>query len=254
MSSPDDDLPRTYAWVCATDGALTGSQRRVLQSKIRSTSVDIVRGLAGWAFRSRRTVAPFPKAPDSRLARTAEEAAAEQSPAVRHHGFRSWLLGSAFAALDGAAPDPELFYITALLHDAGLSTGVPFQDFTRRSAQQVLDVCRRAGISDAGAVTAADAVVAHATPGLKSDEDVVGYYVQVGAMADLTGLRMWDLPRGFLRRAFQEYPAHGVHHELAMLIRREAAQVPLGRFALLRRYGVDKVVMVSPTRLYARGG
>jgi hypothetical protein len=63
---------------------------------------------------------------------------------------------------------------------------------------------------------------------------------------------MWDLPRGYLRRAYQAYPAGGVHAEIPRLIRREATDVPNGRFAMLRSAGMDRMVSASPTRRYAR--
>jgi hypothetical protein len=71
-------------------------------------------------------------------------------------------------------------------------------------------------------------------------------------MADLVGLRMWDLPRGYLRRAYRAYPGSGVHAEIAGLIRREARGVPDGRFAMLAAAGLDRMVATSPTRLYGR--
>jgi len=71
-------------------------------------------------------------------------------------------------------------------------------------------------------------------------------------MADLAGLRMWDLPRGLLASAYRDHPAHDVHRVIAELIRREARDLPDGRFALLKRAGMDRMVAMSPTRRYAR--
>ncbi len=181
----------------------------------------------------------------------AEEAAFEQGLALRQHGYRTWLIGAALADQDRAGLDPELFYITSLLHDAGMVSAVAGQDFTVRSGQILMDVCRRAQASGRGQ-EAADAAVAHATPGLRAGDNLAGCYVQAGAMADLAGLRMWDLPRGYIRRAYQAYPASGAHAEIPRLIRREARDVPDGRFAMLRAAGMDRMVAASPTRLYSR--
>jgi hypothetical protein len=195
--------------------------------------------------------AEFPTAPDSRLARLAEEAAREQTPALCHHGYRTWLIASALVDHDSATLDAELLYTTGLLHDAGMMAEVAGQDFTVRSGEILIDVCGRADSAGVG-TRAADAAVAHATPGLGPDENPLGFYVQAGAMADLAGLRMWDLPRGYLRRAYQAYPSDGVHTEIPRLIRREATDVPDGRFAMLRKAGMDRMVAASPTRLHAR--
>jgi len=209
-------------------------------------------GLARWPFRRGRASGERPGTPDSRLAKLAEQAAAEQGPALAGHGYRTWVLGSALAAADRVTVDAELLYVTSLLHDAGMAREVVGQDFTVRSAEILIDVFARAGEPDSRGLLAADAAVAHASPGLTATADPVGFYVQAGAMADLAGLRMWDLPRGLLARAYREHPAREVHRVVAELIRREARDVPDGRFALLKRSGMDRMVQLSPTRRYAR--
>ncbi|MGK8553384.1 hypothetical protein [Nocardia gipuzkoensis] len=72
--------------------------------------------------------------PDSAFARAAEEAAREQSKHMEGHGYRTWIYGSALAAIDRVDVDPELFYVACLLHDHGLITNVGGQDFTLRGA------------------------------------------------------------------------------------------------------------------------
>lgn len=244
-------LDTSYEWVRRTNGTLTEEQRTKMRAGIRSGYADIVTGLAGWPIRRSRASMTFPTAPDSRLAKLAEEAAHEQTPALRNHGYRTWLIGSALAEHDHESVDAELLYVAGLLHDAGMMTEVAGQDFTARSGDILVDVCGRADAADRG-TEAADAAVAHATPGLPRDQSPVGYYVQAGAMADLAGLRMWHLPRGYLKRAFATYPSHGVHTEIPRLVRREAAAVPDGRFAMLKKAGMDRMVVASPTRLHAR--
>jgi len=249
---PDNsDLPITFEWACRTDGKLSQAQRDRIRVAIRRGYRDVVRGLAGWPFRRSQASGEFPRSPDSRLARVAEEAAGEQGLALLQHGYRTWLIGSALAGHDRADLDAELFYVTSLLHDAGLAAEVAGQDFTVRSGQILIDVCRRA-LAEGRGQDAADAAVAHATPGLRLTDNRVGFYVQAGAMADLAGLRMWDLPRGYLRRAYRAYPASGAHREVPRLIRREARDVPDGRFAMLRAAGMDRMVAASPTRMYGR--
>lgn len=249
MLPGDSGLPVTFEWACRTNGRLSAAQRDLIRAAIRRGYRDIARGVASWPLRRSKSGGEFPRRPDSRLARVAEEAAGEQSPAVRQHGYRTWLIGAALAGHDRAGLDAELFYVTSLLHDAGMMAEVAGQDFTIRSGQILIGVCRRAAAGDRGQ-DAADAVVAHATPGLRPDDNPVGFYVQAGAMADLAGLRMWDLPRGYLRRAYRAYPASRVHSEIPRLIRREARQVPGGRFAMLHKAGLDRMVAASPTRLY----
>ena len=163
MLPDNSDLPITFEWACRTDGKLSQAQRDRIRVAIRRGYRDVVRGLAGWPFRRSQASGEFPRSPDSRLARVAEEAAGEQGLALLQHGYRTWLIGSALA-----------------------------------------------------------------------------------------GLRMWDLPRGYLRRAYRAYPASGAHREVPRLIRQEARDVPDGRFAMLRAAGMDRMVAASPTRMYGR--
>jgi hypothetical protein len=180
----------------------------------------------------------------------AQEAAVEQGPAMAGHGYRTWALGAALAKVDNVALEEELFFAASLLHDAGMMREVVGQDFTVRSGGLLLEVAARSGADPSVGQALADAAVAHASPGLLPSDDPVGFYVQAGAMADLAGLRMWDLPRGLLKQAYAAYPADDVHRVIPPLIRREAQQVPEGRFALLRKAGMDRMVSFSPTRLY----
>ena len=253
MGSTAEPRPWTYDWVCRTNGALNADQKRAVRLGIRAGYVALARGVATWPFRRNRGSSELPAVPDSRLARTAEEAAEAQGPALAGHGYRTWVLGGALAETDRISIDAELLYATSLLHDSGMIQAVIGQDFTVRSADLLIDVGTRAGCDDSVGRVMADAAVAHATPGLTPKDDPIGFYVQAGAMADLAGLRMWDLPRGLVRSAYQAYPAHGVHREIPRLIRREAEQGPEGRFAALKRAGMDNMVLLSPTRLYTRG-
>ncbi len=252
MSDAEPAIPSTLEWARRTNGTLTNQQRRATKAAIRRGYLDIAAGLARRAVRRSSPVAEAPVAPDSTLARLAEEAALEQGAALAGHGYRTWLIGSALSQVDGVRLDGELFFVAALLHDAGMVTEVVGQDFTVRSADVVLEVCKGAtSVEDAVGQRLADAVVAHASPGLSVQVDPIAFYVQGGAMADLAGLRMWDLPRGYLRAAFRLHAANDVHRTVAGLVRREARDVPGGRFALLRAAGMDRLVQLSPTRRYA---
>ena len=210
---------------------------------------DVERAAARAVGYEQKTDATLPGAPDSALARLAEEAAADQGPALAGHGYRTWVIGDALALHDGLPLDRELFYVASLLHDSGLLREVVGQDFTIRSARLVLDLCGQVEtVDDATGLRLADAIVGHASPGLTVKDDEIAFYVQAGAMADLAGLRMWDLPRGYLAAAYAQHPACDEHRTVPALIRREARDVPEGRFAVLRSAGLDRMVQFSPAR------
>lgn len=199
--------------------------------------------------RTTNAAVPDPVAPDSKFARQVEECADEQSPALIGHGYRTWIFGACFSQLDGVAVDPELLYAAALLHDSGLMSSVVGEDFTIRSAEVIRRACTDA-VDPTQATVISDAVVAHATPGLRPDTNPLGYYVQTGALADLTGLRSRVIPKEQLQAIHDRHPRHGANRAIPEAIRREARAVPRGRFALLRRCGFPLLIAVSPTRKY----
>jgi hypothetical protein len=71
-------------------------------------------------------------------------------------------------------------------------------------------------------------------------------------MGDLAGLRMWDLSRGYIRRAYRDHPASGARSEIPRRIRREGRDVSEGQFAMLQAAGMDRMTAASPTRRYSR--
>ena len=248
----DNGTCTTLAWARASNGTLTDDERRMLRRQALRGYRDFLRGMLSAPLRRPSSDLTAPTPPDSKLARTAQEAALDQPQSFLNHGHRTWLFGSMLADVDGATVDREYLYVASLLHDSGLAEQVAGEDFTIRSAARVLDVCERAGLDDPDApTTMADGVVAHITPGLTPQDTVIGYYVQAGALADLAGMRAWDIPGEIRRAAFLEHPASQVFSEVPAAVAAEARAVPAGRFALLNGLGFGLVVRVSPMRRFA---
>jgi hypothetical protein len=241
------------AWTRRTRGRLTGRERRRLLAALAVGQVENVIGRARLALgrlpdgAGEIDVTSFVP-PDSRLAREAQEACAEQPPAVAAHSYRTWMYGLALAVLDAAELDRELFYCASLVHDFGIAASVPGRDFTLGGADRALACATNAGVSHADAERIADAICVHTTPGISIDRDgSLGCYVQWGAMVDGAGLRLWDVSRDNVAAVLEAYPrGAGFKRELAALMRTEAAAVPGGRFALLARCGVPLAVRMAP--------
>jgi hypothetical protein len=160
------------------------------------------------------------------------------------------MYGTALARLDGEELDPEVIYVASLLHDAGISVPVAGQDFTVRSAQAALGAVERSGADATRGAEIADAICGHITPGAEPGTDGVhAVYVQNGAVADLAGLRAWELGPAVRKRAAREHPVEGTGAEVARMWRAEAKSVPKGRAALLeKRAGFSLAVRFGPSR------
>ena len=97
-------------------------------------------------------------------------------------------------------------------------------------------------------VRVGDAICVHTTPGIKPDRDgALGCYVQMGAMVDGAGLRMWDISPENIRAVVEAHPRGAYFkRDLSALIRAEARAVPGGRFSLLVKCGLPVAVRLAP--------
>jgi hypothetical protein len=250
---PDAGRLGGLEWARRTNGTLTaGERRRLLGAIAQGQAVNIV-GRVKLALgrlpdgASDIDVRDF-EPPDSKLAREAEAACAEQPDLIAAHSYRTWMWGTALAALDRETLDRELFYCAALVHDWGATVPIAGQDFTIRGAERALACAHAAGIDPALADLIADGICCHTTPGATVKRDgPIAYYTQYGAMVDGAGLRAWDIAPHNIAEALRRYPrGPGFKQGLSQVIKDEARAVPGGRFGLLRRCGMTLAVRMAP--------
>src|ERR1700755_1393735 len=112
MADPDPNRLGGLEWVRRTRGTLTAAERRRLIGAIAVSQAVNIAGRLKLALgrlpdgASSIDVRDF-EPPDSRLAREAEAACAEQSDLIAHHSYRTWMWGTALATLDGEWLDRE---------------------------------------------------------------------------------------------------------------------------------------------------
>ena len=243
---PDLNRVGGLEWTRRTNGNLSRRERLRMVGDIARGQAEMLSGRIAAA--TRRGVRP-PDAnftpPDSVFAREVEAAAAEQNMHWEGHGYRTWWLGTALANLDGNALDPEHFYAAALLHDHGVIPSVPGEDFTIRSAARVARIPNGLTADELTAIQ--DGITVHATAGITVERDgALGFYTQAGAMADIAGLRTWNLDPAFLASVLDKHPRTGMTRALLDGVGAEARALPGGRFALLRRCGFTAACRLAP--------
>jgi len=249
---PNPDRLGGFNWACQTNGALSRRERRKLFAAVARGQWENAIG------RARLALGRLPQGaenvdldaftiPDSALARDVERACAEQPEGLVNHSYRTWLFGRALAAVDGKVLDPELFYCASLLHDFGLMEPLPGIDFTLAGAQRSLSCASSNGLIEDRALELADAICVHATPGVSIDQDgALGCYLQWGAMADVAGLRVWDISPGNVAEIVRRHPRQDFKRKITAMMRAEAEALPEGRFALLVRSGVPLAIRMAP--------
>ncbi len=246
---PDPERLGGLGWTRRTGGRLTGAERRRLLAHVGRTYAQVVAG------RIRLATGRLPPGasdldldafapPDSAFVREAAAAASAQGPELLGHAERTWLFGNALAVLDRVPLEPEAFRVAALVHDLGLVAPQPGRCFTLAGAEAAVAAAARAGAPAAAGEAVADAVCAHATPGVSVAVDgPLGTYVQAGAMADVIGMRLWDVGPRQRAEVLRRHPRTGFPAALHAAWTAESRAVPDGRAAFATRYALILVAM-----------
>ncbi|MFF9768870.1 HD domain-containing protein [Streptomyces sp. NPDC053086] len=116
------------------------------------------------------------------------------NPLIFHHSRRVFLFGSLHARELDLQPDPELLYISAMFHDAGLL--IPFSDTQQRFELDGADHARRFlldhGFSASAAEVVWTAIALHTTPGIPGRMGPETAATNYGVLTDAVG---WGLDR-----------------------------------------------------------
>jgi hypothetical protein len=109
------------------------------------------------------------------------------------------------------------------------------------------EVARRAGLDEATARALAQGVANHITPGVGFERGPLAPLIQIGAMVDLTGQRLWELRPEFVTSLVARYPRLEVKRHLGACWRTEARTFPEGRAAFAERvFRFSLLVRLAP--------
>jgi hypothetical protein len=137
-------------------------------------------------------------------------------PYLFNHAMRSWLFAEALARIRGIDFDHEVVAIGTILHDIGLTSGVPGPNrFEVNGADAALSFIKGKGLSDRRAQLIWDLVALNSTPSLalhKEPEVAVG---TMGIALDYGGFGLQALPAGHLERILSAFPRLKMKHRFA---------------------------------------
>ncbi|MEU7813296.1 HD domain-containing protein [Pseudonocardia sp. NPDC049154] len=137
------------------------------------------------------------------------------SPLIYHHSRRVFVFGRLHADRLGLAPDPELLYLAALFHDAGLAT--PFSEVEQRFEVDGADHARtfllERGFSPAAAETVWTAIALHTTPGIpdRMGPEIAATYL--GVLTDVLGFGLDGLDPDQLAETLAVHPRDDFKNE-----------------------------------------
>jgi hypothetical protein len=189
--------------------------------------------------------------PDSRLVRDAVELAASVTAApLLGHCLRCWLWADLFAQLDGIAPDSELLYVACWLHDLALTDAhqppAEVNCFAVHGGNLARGELVARGATDEFAERVAEAITLHMNVEVPRTFGDEAYLLHAAAHLDVAGRRAGDLQPAAIQAVLFEHPRDGFVKQFGDAMRREAAQRPRSRAALLWRLGMRLPMTHNP--------
>jgi hypothetical protein len=150
------------------------------------------------------------------------------SPALLNHCVRSYLWGAMYGAAHGIAFDDELLYVSAMLHDIGLTD--PFDSHRLPFEEAGGDLAWVFGVA-AGwpadrAARAMEIIVLHMRDDVSSAADPESHLLQVATSWDVVGRRPEEFPAEARAEILTRYPREGFGSEFAACFEDQAIRKP----------------------------
>lgn len=193
----------TVAWARKRDGRLTAAEsvREVAKGilvVLRTGPAQIRERLGFSNSRAFSFDLDTLVVPDSAIAKEAEELCVESSPGfLLNHCHRTYAWGMILGARDGLEPDPELLYVSTMLHDLALTDRfkdyAPMPCFGARAGILATDWAGERGWPEHKCRTLGDVISLHLNTEVPAHLGPEAHLLQAGAGLDVIGLRHWEL-------------------------------------------------------------
>lgn len=246
----------TLAWAEATGGALRVRDRvRLLGQGAISQAAEMPWRVFGRLGIRPRRLARFDldklRFPDSPAAKEAEEICSQIRPEfLIAHSYRTFMWASIWAAHRQLSFDREVVFVSSLLHDLGLSTGLSEGReptcFTLRGSTAAQRCGEQAGWSADRSWATANAITLHMNLRVRPEEGVEAYLTTVGTQLDAIGSRYWRMAPETIDAVLARYPRRGVKEGLVELFDRQAEAHPDSRARFYRALGSRRNFRASP--------
>jgi hypothetical protein len=167
--------------------------------------------------------------PQTPAAKAAQSVAARfYSPALLNHCVRSYLWGAMYGAAHGIAFDDELLYVSAMLHDIGLTDAFDSHRLAFEEAggdlAWVFGVA--AGWQPDRAARAREVIVLHMRDDVSSTDDPESHLLQVATGWDVAGRRPEEFPAQARAEVLARYPRQGFGTEFLACFEDQASRKP----------------------------
>jgi hypothetical protein len=166
--------------------------------------------------------------PDSDLAQKATRLVQEVSPQfLYHHCVRTFVFADLIGQRQEMVYDRELLYISAVMHDLGLTERFDGQQrFEVDGADAAKAFLLENQISEQKAELVWDAIALHTSIGIAARKQPEIALVQVGASMDVGGFRLQELSRETVEKILAAYPRLNCGAALLQLIMDQIKRKP----------------------------
>jgi hypothetical protein len=177
--------------------------------------------------------------PDTTTALEAARLLRAQAPGVlAAHCYRTYLFGAALGTRDGLDWDAELLFVSAMLHDLGLTDFLGGEGpFEQRGAAAAQSWLIDHGWPEDRASVVAKAIRMHMDVGRAGRQRPEVALLHFGAAADVTGMRLEDIHPRTVEKVLASHPRDGFGRFFAEKVRAEARAYPTSVTADLCRWG-----------------
>ena len=177
-----------------------------------------------------------------------EVATAYCTPALLNHSVRAYLWAAGYALERSITFDPELLYVSALLHDLGLvkefdNHSLPFEEAGGHLAWVF---AAAAGWPVERRQRAAQVIVRHMWDKVDVTTDPEGYLLELSTGMDISGRHTEDLPADLRADVLARYPRLGLGEEFVGYFTDQAERKPLCLAAKFVNSGFAARVAANP--------
>ena len=149
--------------------------------------------------------------PDSAVALEAAALLRDEAPAtLAAHSHRAYLFGALLGKRDDLDWDPELLFVSAMLHDLGLTEFLSGEGpFEQRGADAAESWLRDRGWPEDRVAVVARAIRMHLDVGRAGKDRPEVALLHFGTAADVTGMRLEDIHPATVAEVIDAHPRQG---------------------------------------------
>ncbi|MEU0565821.1 HD domain-containing protein [Nonomuraea sp. NPDC005983] len=187
--------------------------------------------------------------PDTPACRGALEVATRfHSPSLLNHSVRAYLWAAAYAATHDITFDAELLYVSAMLHDLGLtaefdSHTVPFEE---AGGYVAWAFCAGAGWSVERRVRAAEVIVRHMWDEVPLEDDPEGHLLELSTGMDISGRRTEEIPTPLREEVLERHPRLEIAKEFTACVTEQGMRKPSSLAGQFVRAGIVERIAANP--------